>query len=108
MPVDIHEERSNIWGPKIDRMKISEYKIIANQANLDQIVKDIFIQNTSASDSHKLDLFKTKFMNTYLQIISTYEYLQNKLEKEKISIYPIPNIGIGKAINERLLRAQAK
>ena len=28
--------------------------------------------------------------------------------KKKISIYPIPNIGIGKAINERLLRAQAK
>ena len=29
IPVDIHEEQSNIWGPKIDRMKISEYKIIA-------------------------------------------------------------------------------
>ena len=28
--MDIHEEQSNIWGPKIDRMKISEYKIIAN------------------------------------------------------------------------------
>lgn len=61
----------------------NEYKIIANQANLDQIVKDIFIQNTSASDSHKLDLFKTKFMNTYLQIRSTYEYLQNKLLENK-------------------------
>ena len=30
IPMDVHEEQSNIWGPKIDRMKISEYKIIAN------------------------------------------------------------------------------
>ena len=29
VPVDIHEAESNIWGPKIDRMKISEYKIMA-------------------------------------------------------------------------------
>ena len=40
LPVDIHEEQSNIWGPKIDRMKISEYKVIArNQPT----VKFLFI-----------------------------------------------------------------
>ena len=27
-PFDLHAENSNIWGPKIDKMKISEYKII--------------------------------------------------------------------------------
>ena len=33
---------------------------------------------------------------------------KDNIEKKKISIYPIPNKGIGKAINERLLRAQVK
>ena len=57
----------------------SEFKIIANQANLDKIVKDILIQNTSTTDSVKLALFKTKFSETYLQITSTYQYIQNQL-----------------------------
>jgi hypothetical protein len=57
----------------------SEYKIIANQANLDQIVKDIFIQNSNATDANKLILFKTKFSKAYLQITSTYEYIENQL-----------------------------
>ena len=57
----------------------SEYKIIANQANLDQIVKDILIQNSTTTDTSRLTLFKTKFSNAYLQIRSTYEYIQNQL-----------------------------
>ena len=32
----------------------------------------------------------------------------DKLNKNKISIYPIPKEGIGKAINERLQRAETK
>ena len=32
----------------------------------------------------------------------------DKLNKNKISIYPIPKKGIGKAINERLQRAECK
>ena len=27
-PTDLHGDNSNIWGPKIDRMRISEYKIM--------------------------------------------------------------------------------
>ena len=27
-PIDLHGDNSNIWGPKIDRMRISEYKIM--------------------------------------------------------------------------------
>lgn len=57
----------------------NEYKIIANQANLDQIVKDIFIQNSNDTDANKLALFKTKFSKAYLEITSTYEYIQNQL-----------------------------
>jgi hypothetical protein len=70
----------------------SEYKIISNQANLDQIVKDILIQNASASDTTRLSLFKTKFSQAYLQITSTYEYLQNKvLENTKYMLRETDN-----------------
>lgn len=64
--------------------------------------KNNFQHEPSLNLSKKGDLNEAAF--------NLFNFLRklDKLEKEKISIYPIPNIGIGKAINERLLRAQAK
>ena len=65
----------------------SEYKIIANQANLDQIVKDVLIQNNSKTDAERLTIFKNAFSSAYLKITSTYEYIQNQvLENKKYKI----------------------
>ena len=65
----------------------SEFKIIANQANLDQIVKDVLIQNNSKTDAERLTIFKNSFSSAYLKITSTYEYIQNKvLENKKYMI----------------------
>ena len=56
---------------------IGEYRITANNNNLEKIVKNI--QITLNTDALRLEEFKTQFSNAYLKITTTYEYLYNSI-----------------------------
>ena len=61
-----------------------------------------FNHNPSLNLSKKGDLNEAAF--------NLFNFLRklDKLNKNNISVYPIPKKGIGKAINERLARAECK
>ena len=54
-----------------------EYRVTANENNLERIVKNI--QITLNTDALRLEEFKTQFSNSYLKITTTYEYLHNSI-----------------------------
>ena len=60
-----------------------------------------FLHKPSLNLSKKGDLKEAFNLFNFLRKL-------DKLNKNKISIYPIPKKGIGKAINERLQRAECK
>ena len=71
---------------------------------------DAFLGFGNHNFSHKPSLNLSKKGDLNEAAFNLFNFLRklDKLNKNKISIYPIPQKGIGKAINERLLRAECK
>ncbi len=71
---------------------------------------DAFLGFGSIKQNHKPFLNLSESGNLKEAAFNLFNFLRklDKLKKKQISIYPIPNKGIGKVINERLNRANSK
>ena len=71
---------------------------------------DAFLGFGSVKSNHKPFLNLSESGNLKEAAFNLFNFLRklDKLKKKQISIYPIPNKGIGKVINERLNRANSK